>query len=143
MDRGWFLQIFNSAWIFCSGREIPPITALPTLYTVKNGKFSKLVYFKRFYISKQFLLWNMFRVLLKKYIVPVSRSFFYCRNLIRDYIVTIWEEKKLKLCIVTFVHDFHISVIMRDIWIISTGMGPCPWDMRLMDMKHFLNSGLL
>jgi hypothetical protein len=122
------------------GEKFPPTTAPRTLYTVQK---KNLKIFKTFFVLKVLMYPNNFDVKIcflslyktyKEYIF----CFFYFRNLVRDYFVTIWEEKKVEntnlkffsnSAFSRFFRDFHhisyhISISIRDIRIISTVMSP-------------------
>jgi len=104
--------------------------------------------FKTFFVLKVLMHPNNFDVkirflILYKTYIEYIFCFFYFRNIIRDYCMTIWEEKKVENTTLKFFsnsafsrffRDFrhisdHISVSIRDIQIISTVMSS--WDTRL------------
>ncbi len=145
MDRRSFLPIFNSAWIFSDRREISADHR--TTHPVHCSE-NKLENFQNFFVLKVLILPNNFDVKIcfliwyKTYIEYIF-CFFYFRNIIRAYLMTIWEEKKVENTTLKifsnsafsrFFRDFrhisdHISISIRDIWIISTVMSS--WDIRL------------
>ncbi len=104
--------------------------------------------FKTFFVLKVLMHPNNFDVkicflILYKTYIEYIFCFFYFKNIIRDYCMTIWEEKKVEntnlkffsnSLFSRFFRDFrhisgHISVSIRDIQIISTVMSS--WDIRL------------
>ncbi len=139
MDRRSFLPIFNSGLnILRSARNFrrPSHHAPCTLFRKKNWTI-----FKTFFVLKVLMhpiniyVKIRFLILYKTYIDNIF-FFFYFRNIIRDYCMTISEEKKVNNTTLNFFsnsafsrffRDFrhisdHISVSIRDIQIISTVM---------------------
>ncbi len=135
------------------GEKFPPTIAPRTLYTVqkKNWKI-----FKTFFVLKVLIHPNNFDVkicflILYKTYMEYIFCFFYFKNIIKDYLMTIWEEKKLKIRLWNFFSnsafsrffwDFrhisdHISISIRDIRIISTVMSS--WDIKLKPKTFIWN----
>jgi hypothetical protein len=138
----WFLTVLEYSPI---GKKIPLTTAPCTLYTIQEKNFEN---FQHFFVLKvlmyptNFDVKICFLILFKTYI-EYFFCFFYFRNLIKDYFVTISEEKKVEITTLKFFSNsafsrffldfhhisYHISVSIRDIQIISMTMSPS--DIRL------------
>jgi hypothetical protein len=110
VDRRSFLPIYNSAWIFSDRREISADhrTTHPEHCSEKKIGNFKIFFFWSLMHPNNFDEKICFLILHKTYL-EYTFCFFYFRNIIRDYFVTIWEEKKFENTTLKFFSNIAFS----------------------------------